>query len=439
MIGWRQRLSVGLMMVLASVWASSAAAQYGPLLTGAGPINRSIAGASTALPLDTLGAFLWNPATLTALPNSADMALEVFMPYASLSSEVDAGAFGPGMPPMDVGGRTASESGAFPIPNFGFVYRPDDSRMSYGVGLMTLAGFGVNYPGSPENPLVSPRPPQGFGVGPIFSQYILLQIAPTLAYQLTDQLSISFSPLINIASLAVDPGILAAPDMQGGQPVYPPLTHTGYHWGGGFMFGAWYETDYDIDFGISYRSLQSFVPFQYASSTPNGSPRTINFLVDAPPVLSIGAAYRGFEHWKFACDLRYLNFEATTPYSASGFTPEGGVRGLDVTDMFAVATGAEYSYSEATRLRIGYSYNTKPIGEDQAFANVASPFVMQQAVTLGGTYDISDRFNVSVAYAHFFTGSVSGPWQTPRGPIPGTNVTSELSADGIDVGVGFKY
>lgn len=236
MIGWRQRLSVGLMMVVASVWASSAAAQYGPLLTGAGPINRSIAGASTALPLDTLGAFLWNPATLTALPNSADMALEVFMPYASLSSEVDAGAFGPGMPPMDVGGRTASESGAFPIPNFGFVYRPDDSRMSYGVGLMTLAGFGVNYPGSPENPLVSPRPPQGFGVGPIFSQYILLQIAPTLAYQLTDQLSISFSPLINIASLAVDPGILAAPDMQGGQPVYPPLTHTGYHWGGGFMF-----------------------------------------------------------------------------------------------------------------------------------------------------------------------------------------------------------
>jgi long-subunit fatty acid transport protein len=115
------------------------------------------------------------------------------------------------------------------------------------------------------------------------------------------------------------------------------------------------------------------------------------------------------------------------------------VRGLDVADMFALATGAQYSLSEATRLRMGYSYNTKPIGSDQAFANVASPFVMQHALTLGGTYDISSRFNVSVAYAHFFSGSVSGPWQSSQGPIPGTNVTSALSADGIDVGVGFKY
>jgi hypothetical protein len=44
-----------------------------------------------------------------------------------------------------------------------------------------------------------------------------------------DWLSVSFSPLINIASLAVDPGILASPDMRGGAAVYPPLTHTGYH------------------------------------------------------------------------------------------------------------------------------------------------------------------------------------------------------------------
>lgn len=115
------------------------------------------------------------------------------------------------------------------------------------------------------------------------------------------------------------------------------------------------------------------------------------------------------------------------------------MKGLDAADMFALATGAEFLYSDATRLRMGYSYNTKPIGAEQAFANVASPFVMQHALTLGGTYDVSDRFNVSVAYVHFFTGSVTGPWQSPRGPIPGTSTTSSLSADGIDVGVGFKF
>lgn len=424
---------------LVAVLAIPARAQYGPLLTGAGPINRSIAGASTALPLDTLGAFLWNPATLTGLPNSADIGLEVFMPYGELSSSVDAGAFGPGVPSTTLSGRTASESGAFPIPNFGFVYRPEDSRWSYGVGLLTLAGFGVNYPGDPSNPLVSPNPPNGFGVGPIFSQYILLQIVPTLACQVTDKLSLSVSPLIDIASLAVDPGILASPDAPGGQPVYPPLTHTGYHWGGGFMLGAWYETDVDLDFGVSYRSLQSFVPFQYASKTPGGIPRTIDFLVEAPPVLSLGAAYRGFERWRFAVDLRYLAFENTSPYSESGFTPEGGIRGLDLADMFALATGVQYAVTDAARVRIGYSYNTKPIGAEQAFANVASPFVMQHAFTCGGTYDVSDRFNVSLAWVHFFEGSVTGPWQSPQGPIPDTSVTSGLSADGIVAGVGFRY
>jgi long-chain fatty acid transport protein len=90
-------------------------------------------------------------------------------------------------------------------------------------------------------------------------------------------------------------------------------------------------------------------------------------------------------------------------------------------------------------VRLGYSYNTKPIGAEQAFANVASPFVMQHAFTCGGTYDVSDRFNVSLAWVHFFEGSVTGPWQSPQGPIPGTSVTSGLSADGIVAGVGFRY
>ena len=73
----------------------------------------------------------------------------------------------------------------------------------------------------------------------------------------------------------------------------------------------------------------------------------------------MGAAYRGFENWRFSCDLRYLNFEGTRPYSEAGFTPEGAVRGLDVADMFALATGAQYSLSEATRLRMGYSYKRR--------------------------------------------------------------------------------
>src|ERR1700682_2128545 len=56
--------------LLALAWSAlPVRAQYGLDLTGAGPVNRSMGGASVAAPLDGVGAIFWNPATTTALPN----------------------------------------------------------------------------------------------------------------------------------------------------------------------------------------------------------------------------------------------------------------------------------------------------------------------------------------------------------------------------------
>jgi hypothetical protein len=57
---------IALSVFLVAVCQNAAFAQFGATLTGVGPINRSMGGASTAAPLDTLGAFMWNPATITA-------------------------------------------------------------------------------------------------------------------------------------------------------------------------------------------------------------------------------------------------------------------------------------------------------------------------------------------------------------------------------------
>ena len=43
--------------------------QLGSTLNGLGPISRSMCGATTAAPVDTLGAFQCNQATIKALPN----------------------------------------------------------------------------------------------------------------------------------------------------------------------------------------------------------------------------------------------------------------------------------------------------------------------------------------------------------------------------------
>ena len=45
----------------------AARAQFGVVLSGAGPENRSMGGASTAAPIDPSGALYWNPAAITGL------------------------------------------------------------------------------------------------------------------------------------------------------------------------------------------------------------------------------------------------------------------------------------------------------------------------------------------------------------------------------------
>ena len=425
-------------LLLALTWlacclvaAPSAHGQFGPILTGVGPVNRSMSGASTAAPLDTLGAFMWNPATISALPNSTDFGLEVLMPYSKLSSSVGNGA---------LAGSTASQPGAFPLPEFGVVYRPEDSPLTYGVGVLAVAGFGVNYPGDATNPVLSAPPPNGFGVGPIFSQYSLLQLVPTLAYDVNDQLSVGFSPIVDIATVSIDPGFVTSPGAVGGNsPTYPPMTHGSYQWGAGFQLGLWYKTDVDWNFGASFKSQQWFNPFTFNSSNQAGQAESARFLLNAPMITSVGTSYTGFEKWLFALDLRYIDFANTPPYSGSGFSPTGAVNGLNFNSVFALATGTQYTLSDNASLRLGYSYCTNPIANSNAFYNVATPVIIQHGISMGGSYRITQSFNVSVAYCHFFNNSVTGPLLSPAGPVPGTSLTSEAAADSISIGTSVLF
>src|SRR5271170_3614575 len=87
-----------------------ARAQIGVLLTGAGPVNRSMGGASTAAPLDASGALYWNPATISGLKGSeVGFGLEFLYPHAQLSSSVPANSFGPGIPSTGLAGSDHSD------------------------------------------------------------------------------------------------------------------------------------------------------------------------------------------------------------------------------------------------------------------------------------------------------------------------------------------
>jgi long-chain fatty acid transport protein len=442
MINLRKIADGGKLCLLAaliiSVAATPAAAQFGPVLSATGPINRSMGGASTGAPLSASGALLWNPATLSGLEGSQiDVGAELLFPHATMSSSVPANTFGPGVPPVDLSGSTSSSDGVFGLPTIAMSYRPEESPFTYGLGVFAVAGFGLNYPGSLTNPVLSPPPPVGLGFGPIFSQYQVLQIAPALVYNVNEQLSVSISPLLDLGVLQVDPSVISAPN-PGLSPTYPPGTHSGAAWGAGFSLGTYYKAG-DWGFGSSYKSPQWFQSYSYNTTNELGLPRTTEYNLDLPAIVSVGASYNGIDRVLLAADVRYLDFANTNGWGDSGFAPNGALLGLGNQSIFAVALGTQYMVTDATSVRLGYSWSENPIPDGQTSANVASPLSIQHILSAGLSYQLTEACALSVAYMHGFENSTTGPIVLPVGAIPGTSITNTSSVDSVMFGATVKF
>lgn len=438
----RIALAASLVLMLAG-WVNA----QGIALDGAGPINRAMGGAATAAPIDSIGAILWNPASISGLPSSeVAIGLELLLPSERLSSSIAPGALGGGFPPVALGGSTGGEPGVSPIPSMAWVHKCDDSRWAYGLGMFGIAGFSMNYPASLTNPVLAPQNNQhdGFGgVGHVYADAQYFQIVPTVAYAVTDKLSLGFGPTVTLARLMADPLVFAPPDDADGSlvPRYPAGCATRYSWGGGFQVGAYYTGDNCWQWGLSFKSQQWLEPFRFNTSNELGVPRQEDIHFDYPMIISLGTAYTGFERWLLACDVRYFDYRNTAGFGdPAGFDASGAVTGLGWRSIFSVHTGAQYQATQRLVLRMGYQYNDNPIGSDEAFFNIASPLIVQHIVSTGLSYNLTDQLVFSMAYLHGFENSVSGPLQVPGvGPLAGTSVTSRISADALAAGVTVRY
>ena len=405
-----------------------------------GPVNQSMGGAGTALPLDALGALHWNPASITGLRSSEfGFGAMVFAPVTELSSTIDANAFGPGFPPTTLSGSTGSDTDVSPIPSFGFVSKEVDSPWAFGLGGFAIGGFGVDFPLTPTNPIVTPQPADGgVGFGPIFSEFQLMQFCPTVALRTGSGWSFGVAPTVNWATLAVSPFSAAAPDSAGR---YSPGASSDAVWGLGFQVGAFYDdADTPWDFGVSYKSKQRFQEFAINSFDSDGSPRVLHMQLDYPSILSLGLAYSGFARTRIACDVRHIDYEGTEGFQAAGFGPDGAVTGFGWSSIWAAAIGVEYDVTDRLRWRVGYSFNESPIDGQSIFFNSPAPALIQHHLSTGFTKEIGDCWDFSMAAKVGFENSVSGPWHAPGfGAVPDTDVRASLATYGLSFGVSKRF
>lgn len=371
----------------------------GPVVTGVGPVNRSMAGAGTAAPLDAIGALHWNPGSISALKQSElSFGLELLDVNVDLSSTIGG-----------VTNTTEGDAGWTPIPSIGWVHHVDCTPVTIGLGVNAIAGFANNLPNDPSNLLVAS--------GPAFASAEFLQIVPTISYALSDRLSIGVAPTLTTATLMLDP---LGPSVA--TPVPTPGSGNRMHWGGGFQIGAFYAPNACWQFGFTYKSRQWFETFNFFA--PGG---TVRFDLDYPMILSLGAAFKGLDKWTFAVDARYLDFE-----NADGF------RDLGFSSVFAFAFGAEYEACDWVKLRAGYNFNANPIHDDDVFTNIFTPLIQDQNVAAGCTLRLAEHVDLNAAYVYLIENEVTGPLPSP--PFgPNDTLSNSLSAHSGVLGISVRY
>lgn len=394
----------------------------GIVIPGAGAINRSMAGAGVAAPLDAAGSQFWNPASITALESSEFVVdVELLKVNTDLGSSILGGL---------ASGETSSDSGVSGLPTVAVTFRRGDSPLTFGLGLYSLGGFGQNYPADATNPILG-------SLGPLYSKLAILQVAPTAGLQLTERLSVGFSPTVVMAEAALDPNPFAATAV----PLdYPSATHTRTHWGGGFHAGIYYETDSQWRFGASYKSPQWIEDFTF--HTPAG---TSSLKADFPAIASLGVAYYGMPRTIWAFDFRYVDYDNTDlfgqPTGYDALAPTASWTGLGWRSVFSVSTGVQYELNDYLTVRAGYFYTQNPIRPADTFFNVASSAVYQHIISMGATLHLTDRVGLSLAYLHAFENTSEGPWVLPAGiPSPDpTSVSTRQSVDALVAGLRVRF
>ena len=124
------------------------------------------------------------------------------------------------------------------------------------------------------------------------------------------------------------------------------------HWGAGFHVGAYYTWE-SWGFGASFKSPQWFETFRYQATDELGHPRNLKLRFDYPMIVSLGAAYSGFDRFLFALDVRYVDYRNTKGFGPAGFDATGAVTGVGWDSVVLVAAGVQYRLSEAVSLRMG--------------------------------------------------------------------------------------
>ena len=182
---------------------------------------------------------------------------------------------GPGSPA--VSGTIKDDRGTSIMPALAYVWSAPDSRHTFAASAFGVSGFGVDFPEETNSPLAGAKfdptkssspisyPQQANGFGHLKTDYMLLQVSLSYAYDVTDKISVGIQPNFNFGALTLEPNPTARPDMPvpfGTGKLYP-TTDKATAFGYGTQIGVFYDSHKMLKLGASYKTKQYFSKYTF--------------------------------------------------------------------------------------------------------------------------------------------------------------------------------
>lgn len=417
---------VGVLAIAGLAVPGIASATNGYFSHGIGIKAKGMGGVGIALPQDSLAAAT-NPAGMVLVGDRMDLGVDWFSPDRTTTWQKD----NPWSYPGAKAGDYNSGSKNFFIPEFGYNMMLGE-KMSLGISVYGNGGMNTDYgkiaiAGSTTN---------------TYSNLEQLFISPTFAYKLTPEHSVGVS--LNLVHQTFEARGLEGFDGTGQSAYDGSVTNRGKDSsnGAGLKFGWTGQVSPAVTLGATYQSktkMGKFDKYKGLLAEQGG--------FDIPETYGVGIAVKASPKTTIAADIVQINYGGIKSLSNLGtlFPAAAGTllgtnngSGFGWQDQTVYKLALSHQYRNDLVLRAGYNYAKMPITENNTYFNILAPATVEQHLTLGATWTLANKSEVSVSYMHAFSKSINGPANGNGSTVAGFPVNLNMNQNSLGVAYSWK-
>jgi len=430
----RRLVVLGSLLALPVVTQAQGAAQ-----PGAGPVNSAMGGAGTALPNDSLGALMFNPALISVNPgNQLSFTTEFYKDSINIDTTLTAG------------GRTHTGISTSQVniwPAFGWMSKHPDKKMALGFGLIGQGGFSTDYPQDTSSVIFS-QPPDG--LGRVYSSYNVAKIPMAIGYQASPKLSLGVSINVYVGQFAMAPLYTGENDEAYGGPDarwYPEAGRPSQKFAVAAQLGFAYQLSDSLSLGASITTPQNYGTYEWNSTIADptspgfGTYRTLSYDLNGPLVISFGAGWKPTKKLQIAVDGMFTKYKGVDGFGDKGDKVDGIVYPFGWGDVWTLKAGVQYQATTKLALRAGYNFSETPLSSEVVISAVTAPLTNQQRVNGGLGYRVFPFLEANASFSYAPREHVTGPFRdinNINNVIVGTVDVSNTVTSAL-IGLSFKF